>query len=113
MAHGMLSDFLSQANNLTKQIISHFHQIGGFAWRNNTVGIFDRSKGIYRTSAKKGVSDILALLRGRFYAIEVKIGRDRLSPEQDGFLQTIQHHQGNAFVVHSFIEFLEELNKRM
>ena len=101
---------MSKSNELTQQIIAFIYKSGGFAWRNNSVGIFDRSRGIYRTAPKKGVSDILACFKGQLIAIEVKIGKDRLSPEQTGFLKSIQHAGGIAFVATSYENFLEKLS---
>ena len=99
---------MSKANDLTHQIIKHIFEWGGFAWRSNTVGIFDPTRKIYRTAAKKGVSDVIGVIRGRFLAVEVKIGKDRLSPEQEGFILSVRHAGGNAFVVHTFDEFKRE-----
>lgn len=97
---------MSKANELTQQIIKHIFDQGGFAWRSNTVGIFDARRGLFRAGAKKGVSDVIGLIHGRFIAVEVKIGRDRLSPEQEGFIANVRHAGGIAIVAHSFEEFL-------
>ena len=60
-----------------------------------------------RTAPKKGVSDILAVLppAGRILAIEVKIGSDKLRPEQIGFLKNIEHVGGITYVAKDFDEF--------
>jgi hypothetical protein len=95
----------SPANALTKQIIDFIYDAGGYAFRVNTVGIFDSRKQTYRTAAKKGVSDVLACHQGRFIAVEVKIGKDHLSDEQAGFLASISHYGGLAFVAKDFESF--------
>ena len=102
---------MSEATTLTNQIIDHIYQNGGYAWRASSTGIFDKSKGGYRTAPKKGVADVLGLLRGKFLAIEVKIGKDRLSDEQDGFLKTIKFHGGYSFVAKDFLSFKDWFNK--
>jgi len=58
-------------------------------------------------ASKKGVSDILAIIPpyGRLVAIEVKIGKDRLSLEQKGFLKNIEYFGGLSFVAKDFSEF--------
>lgn len=70
---------------------------GVFAWRVNTAGIYDPTRGCHRSFVGlKGVSDILGLLppHGRFLAVETKrpaipaIGQPagRLSADQRHFL---------------------------
>jgi len=102
---------MSASAALTNQIIGFIFQQGGYAWRNNSVGIWDAKKGAYRAGAKKGVSDILACWRGYLIAIEVKIGRDRLRPEQEGFLLNINHVGGRAFVAKDFETFKADFSE--
>ena len=106
---------MSAATKLTNQIIDFIYRQGGYAWRASSAGIYDQRKQAYRTAAKKGVSDILACLppAGRLVAVEVKIGKDRLSPEQEGFIQNIRHAGGAAFVAKDFEGFLKEWKKIM
>jgi len=96
---------LSQANELTQQIIAFIFQQGGFAWRASSTGIFDQRRGIWRSASKKGVADILACYRGILVACEVKIGKDKLSFEQSGFLQNIEHCGGLSVVAKDFDQF--------
>lgn len=96
---------MSQANELTNQIIDFIYSSGGFGFRASSQGTYDAKIKSYRSAPKKGVADILALHRGRFIAIEVKIGKDRLSPEQTGFLQNISHYGGLTFVAKDFDSF--------
>lgn len=98
---------MSQSNELTRKIISFIYPKFGFAWRQNSTGIVDPIKG-FRTGAKKGVSDILACVSGKFVAIEIKIGKDRLSDEQVGFIKSIQFTGGVAMVVSSWEDFQEQ-----
>lgn len=97
---------MSEASTLTNQIIDYIYSSGGYAWRASSTGVYDQKAGAYRTAAKKGVSDVLACFRGRLIAIEVKIGKDRLSNEQTGFMSNIEHVGGIAFVAGSFEHFL-------
>lgn len=101
---------MSAATKLTNQIIDFIYRQGGYAWRASSTGIYDTQKGSYRTAAKKGVSDILACMNGKLIAIEIKIGKDRLSEEQTGFIENIIHAGGYAFVVIDFEQFKEEWN---
>jgi hypothetical protein len=98
---------MSAANDLTQKILGFLYMSGAYAWRANSVGVFDKRKGIYRTSPKKGVSDILACWQGRMIVVEVKIGKDRLSDEQVGFIKNIEHVGGLAFVAKDYDSFVE------
>lgn len=100
---------MSQATILTNQIIDFVYRKGGYAWRASSTGIFDGKQQAYRTAPKKGVADVLAVVppTGRMIAIEVKIGKDRLSPEQEGFLKNIAFTGGLSVVVKDFEEFKE------
>ena len=99
---------VKKSNELTQKILAYIHSKGGYAWRASSTGIFDPRRGVFRSAPKKGVSDILACYRGRLIAVEVKIGRDTLSPEQEGFLLSVNHAGGYAFVAHTFEEFVNQ-----
>lgn len=105
----------SPANKLTNQILQFLYKQGVYCWRQNSGGIFDIRKGIYRTGAKKGVSDILGCIppKGRLIAIEVKIGKDRLSDEQVGFMRNIIHAGGIAFIATDYESFLSSWEKEL
>ena len=98
----------SPANDLTNQVINHIYLAGGFSYRSSSVGVFDTKRMHFRAAAKKGVADVIGCFKGRFIAVEIKIGTDRLSDEQDGFLKNIQHAGGVAIVAKDFEQFKEE-----
>lgn len=100
---------MSATTILTNNIIDYVYRQGGYAWRSSSTGIYDQRVGAYRTAPKKGVADILAIMppSGRLIAIEVKIGKDKLSPEQAGFLANIEHAGGLAYVAKDFQGFQE------
>lgn len=95
-------------NELTRQILSFLSSSNSYAFRVNSVGIVDRRSGITRTAPKKGISDILGVFNGHFFGIEIKVGKDRLSDEQRGFITNVEHFGGKVFVVHSFEDFKKE-----
>lgn len=99
------AESMSEATDLTNQVINHIYRQGGYAWRASSTGIFDEKRGSFRTAPKKGVADVLACYRGRMVAVEIKIGKDRLSPEQAGFLANLQHVGGLTFVAKDFPSF--------
>ena len=99
---------MSEASTLTNKIINHIYSSGGYAFRASSTGIYDSKMGGYRTAPKKGVSDILAVFKGKFIAIEIKIGKDHLSEEQIGFIKNILHVGGIAFIAKDFEDFLSQ-----
>lgn len=75
----------------------------GYYWKNNSVGIYDPVKKLYRKAKSKyainGTSDILGVLPdGKLVAIEVKALKGRLSASQSEFLNNIKINGGVAFV---------------
>lgn len=73
----------------TQAIIRYLRMIGFWAWENQTVGIWDPGKKIYRkkNSLVKGAPDILAVdWDDRSIMVEIKTGRDRLSADQTIFM---------------------------
>lgn len=92
------------ANALTKAAIHYFSAKGFECWRQNSAGLYDPIKKVFRSnSVKKGVSDIIGFhkLNGQFIAVEIKVGKDKLSPEQSEFLRQVEKAGGVAIVVKS------------
>jgi len=86
------------------------------AWKNQSVGVFDPVKKVYRKSHNKyhlnGVPDILGVLAdGRLLAIEVKRPGGRLSEFQKSFLGIASKTGAIAFKASSVQEVCEELAK--
>lgn len=57
----------------------------------------------------RGVSDILGMYKGKFFAIEVKAPKGRTSDEQATFLANIHKEGGIAFVARS----IEDVKKSL
>jgi hypothetical protein len=76
-----------------------------FAWKNNTTGVYDEKRGVYRSTknkwAIKGVSDILGIHNGRMLAIEVKTASGRVTKEQAQFIDRVIKLGGIAGVARS------------
>ncbi len=89
------------ANNLTSHIINEIELSGNLANRINTVGLYDETIGARRKLPPKelGKSDILACIRSRYVAIEIKIGDDDLSPDQLLWKQRVLNAGGIYFAV--------------
>ena len=68
------------------------------------------------TANRRGIADIVCCIKGRFIAIEVKVGKDKLRPSQITFLQGVINDGGIGLVVHekhyeAFCRFILDLNK--
>lgn len=110
---------------IQNQILGFLRTIGVYCWINDSVGIWDPTKKIYRKRNSpyhvKGVSDILGIIPyfgdsqqatlGRFLAIEVKSEKGVVSPEQRQFLAKINEEGGIAFVTRSLENCIEQLVK--
>ena len=89
-----------QVENL---ILQYLNAQGIFAWKNQTVGIYDSSKKVYRKPKNKfhinGVADILGILpNGKFLAIEVKSPKNKVRTlMQKEFIDAINRNGGVAF----------------
>ncbi|HPQ29056.1 MAG TPA: VRR-NUC domain-containing protein [Desulfobacteraceae bacterium] len=101
----------SSANDLTRLILRWARSRGYFASRINNVGIYDSKTGRYRKShTKQGFPDIVIIGPfGRFYGIEVKVGRDVLSDAQIRCAKEIRAAGGEYVVARS----VNDVNKAM
>lgn len=120
------------ANELTKEIIRYATLNGYVVWRNNTVGIFDKTRAAnelsgLRLSAKdlkrrlskfyrkshdrKGAPDIIGYQKGsgRFIGIEVKVGQDKESPHQEAFRKQAEHSGALHIVARTLDDVIEKL----
>ena len=102
----------TQTNALTNKILKFLFENGCFCWRQNTAGRFDPKLGIYRSSRKVGVPDIVGCTpTGRLLTLEIKVGKDKLRPEQVGFIESVRHCQGIALVITSWEDFLVQFKE--
>lgn len=95
-------------NELTQYVLKYLRAKNVLAWRHNNVGIWDKSKGVYRKNPQtlKGVADIIGIDKfGRMVAIEIKSNKDKLTNAQMLFLQQVEERGGGAFVCRNFTDF--------
>lgn len=105
------------ANRITANIIRAVNmQPGCVAYRINNVGVWDEAKQVHRRgNTEKGLPDVIASIRGRFVAIEVKAGKDRLSEDQKLRAFEIEKAGGVYFEARStdsFLDFLTNFLKK-
>ena len=101
----------SDANGLTKAIISYIDLSGGWATRVSTEGRYIESLGKrIPSSVKRGTADIHAVWKGRHLSIEVKIGKDRQSDEQKDVEKSVTAAGGHYYVATTFDGFHQWIN---
>lgn len=102
--------------DIENSILEYLASINVFAWKNQTVGIFDPVKKIYRRSNNRyhinGVADILGIYKGRMLAIEVKTptNKNGATEAQKAFINKVNKEGGIAFVATSIQNVMENLN---
>jgi penicillin-binding protein-related factor A (putative recombinase) len=100
---------------IENEILNFLKTMGVFCWKNQSVGIYDPVKKVYRKSHNphhlKGTADILGIIQGRLLAIEVKTEKGSLTTEQKIFLKTVSEEGGVAFVARSVEQCLFNLKQ--
>lgn len=86
---------------LVNRIRLFLSEVGALSINVDTPGLLYDRNGTPVKIGQKGVLDIAACLKGRFLAIDAKIGRDRLSPAQTKFCQAVERAGGIAFAAKS------------
>ncbi len=85
------------SNKLTNDLLLALSkEFKAVAYRHNVVRAQVANRWI--RSSPDGVSDIVGSVKGRFLAIEVKVGKDTLSEAQYGFLESVWKSGGIALV---------------
>ena len=95
---------------LETEILDYLNILDGvFAFKINTVGIYDARRGVYRKNTNShihnGTADILGVCNGMFFAIEVKWGRNKASDNQKKFLKRVADKGGKVLITNKFDDF--------
>lgn len=111
------------ANGLTSCITSWLLFKGFKAWRQSSEGRYRPGqvvtdvigrrrelRGQWLPGQNNGAADVCAIVRGRFIAVEVKIGQDKQSHIQKAYQKEIEDSGGVYFVARSFSGFLQWFN---
>jgi hypothetical protein len=97
-------------SQIQRSILDFLRWHGIFCFRVNQQGVpLHDGTGRYRPGPTKGVSDILAIYKGRFIAIEVKRPGQKPTPQQEAFLEAVNEAGGLAFVATSIEDVEHEL----
>ncbi|MBD2752026.1 VRR-NUC domain-containing protein [Spirosoma validum] len=96
------------ANALTRRIITHIRNRGHFATRLSSTGTFREDlKKFVPSQQRTGLPDILAVVESRACFVEVKVGRDTLSPDQKKAIAELESAGAAVFVAHDFDSFAD------
>ena len=82
-------------------IMTYIKSIGGLPIKQNQIGIYGQA----------GVPDIIACIKGRFVAIEVKKPGEKPKPHQEKWLEAINKKGGLAFWSDNLSKVKDELEK--
>jgi len=95
-------------SKLQTAVIKKLAELGVFSWRQNNQPTHDprlnNGRGGYRAHAGlKGVPDIICILppHGTFCGIEIKAGKDRMSPDQKLFERRCKNNGAQYHLVRS------------
>ena len=96
-------------SKLQTATVKKLAEAGIFCWRQNNQPTYDpklnNGYGGYRAHAgMKGVPDIIAVVEGIFVGIEIKAGKDKISPDQILFKRMLERNGGKYFVIRSLPE---------
>jgi len=105
----------SKEKPIENAILEYLKWLGVFCWKNQSVGVYDPIKKIYRKSHNKhhilGVSDILGIINSKPLAIEVKSNTGRASIEQKMFLDHFREQGGIGFIARSVDDVKRNLSQ--
>jgi len=98
----------STANGLTKAILSLLALEGHYGSRIQSQGQWQPRLGLWtKSSVRRGIGDIMAVINGKSVMIEVKIGKDRQSEWQKRTQAEVEASGGVYLVVKTFDDFME------
>lgn len=109
----------SPANALTNAIRDYCSALGCATARINVMGVWDQSKGMFRTSGStKGIEDIDITLPvtiagisiGVKVAVEVKIGKDIQSDDQIQRMQSLHKCGAHYIIAKTFDQFKQDFD---
>ncbi len=96
---------------IVKACLEYLNKVAGcIAWRNNTGRLKDRTGRLVTFGLGKGSSDIIgALPGGRILAVECKIGKNKMTLDQEVYQWSVKDIGGFAVCVWSLAELVREI----
>jgi len=108
----VLEDKISEADVL--RFVENLLRTKGYIfWRENTIGVYDARKGIYRTNPhrRKGVADVTVIVppNGTYVGIECKSSSGDMSQDQKYFRDDVMKTGAAYYLIRSQDEALKML----
>jgi penicillin-binding protein-related factor A (putative recombinase) len=98
---------------IEEEILWRLYKLGIFAFKCPTTGFYDTKRKAFRKHTNpfciNGVSDVIAIINGKFIAIECKSATGRTTPDQIKFIDNVNKNGGIAFVAKSWQEVKDKL----
>lgn len=102
----------SPSNQLADDIKKYCDQIKAHFQRINTQGNYNAYLKKWTFSgATRGASDCLITYQGKAYHVEIKIGKDKLSPGQKKFKESVESAGGVYIIAKTFDQFKNDFQK--
>lgn len=116
---------VTTANGLTQFVVNFLDWNGSYGNRINTVGrVIKAGRDIQtingtikaktvmiKSATKRGTADVQAVINGRSLALEIKVGKDRMSEAQLKQQQAVQNAGGYYYVIRDVDTFLATYDK--
>lgn len=96
-------------DDLVRRIRLYLSEVGALSVKIDTPGLLFDKVGRPVKLGRKGVLDIAACLKGRFVAIDAKIGRDNLKLDQKKYARAVERSGGIAFAAWSVDDVAQRL----
>ena len=98
----------STANGLTQSIIKWLELNGHYCSRIQSQGQYNPTLGKWtKSTTRRGIGDLIAIINGQTVMIEIKIGRDRQSQWQKLTQKQVEESGGVYIIARSFDGFLQ------
>lgn len=106
----------SETGSLTSAVIDYVSLRGGFAERRNTQGNWNEKLGRWiKSGTTNGSADISIVYKGLAIAVELKVGKDKLSPDQIKYKELFEKAGGIYYEcrnIDSFIAFFDKIKEK-
>lgn len=96
--------------DIQKQVMDFLRLKGFLVVKFPSVGIYKQKTNSYIPQSRRGISDLLACSpKGRFIAIEIKCGKNKVSQEQQDFIDEVKKKNGFAFTAYSLDDVINTI----
>ena len=96
--------------DLKKLIIDYLEAKRYFFYRQNSGAFQTKSGGFYKFASMTGLPDIVIVKDGQYIGVEIKAGKNKLSPAQFDFGEKLVKAGGKYLIVRSLDDLERELN---